>query len=96
MHWLDDPVDTGITADGFVLRVHEDDFEILVGRVLVDPVGIEDSKIGTATTDTLFGGRFERTLVFELVHTLVGGFACVVRLVNNTSWSPTSSTTNRM
>jgi hypothetical protein len=35
---LDDPVDAGIAADGLVLRVDEDDFEVLVGRVLVDPV----------------------------------------------------------
>lgn len=38
MDGLDDPVDAGIAADGFVLRVHEDDFVVLVGAVLVDPV----------------------------------------------------------
>jgi hypothetical protein len=37
---LDDPVDAGITTDGLVLRVDEDDFEILVGAVLVDPVRV--------------------------------------------------------
>jgi len=36
--WVDDPVDTGITTDSLVLRVYEDDFVVLVGGVLVDPV----------------------------------------------------------
>lgn len=29
--WVDDPVDTSVAADSFVLRVDEDDFEVLVG-----------------------------------------------------------------
>jgi hypothetical protein len=59
-----------------VLGVDEDDFVVLVGRVLVDPVRVEDAQVGAATTDTLFGGRLERALVLELVDTLVGGLAC--------------------
>lgn len=35
---VDDPVDSGILADGLVLRIDKDDFEILIGRILVDPV----------------------------------------------------------
>lgn len=35
---VDDPVDAGIAADSLVLRVDEDDLEVLVGGVLVDPV----------------------------------------------------------
>jgi hypothetical protein len=34
---LADPVDAGIAADGLVLRIHEDDLKVLVGRVLIDP-----------------------------------------------------------
>lgn len=40
VYGLDDPVDARITANGLVLRVDEDDLEIFVGRVLVDPVGV--------------------------------------------------------
>lgn len=58
-----------------MLRVNKDDFEVFVGRVLVDPVGVEDTKIGAAAADTLFGGGTKGSLVLELVHTLVGGFA---------------------
>lgn len=38
MNRVDDPADTRILADCLVLRVDEDDLEVLVGRVLVDPV----------------------------------------------------------
>ncbi len=74
---VDDPVDTRIAADGLVLGVDQNNFEVLVGGVLVDPVGVQDTQIGTATTDTLLGGRLEGSLVLELVNTLVGGLACI-------------------
>jgi hypothetical protein len=73
---LDDPVDTGIAADGLVLGVDEDDFVVLVRRVLVDPVRVEDAQVGAAAADTLLGGGLEGALVLELVDTLVGGLAC--------------------
>lgn len=38
---VDDPVDASITTDGLVLGVNEDNLEVLVGRVLVDPVGVQ-------------------------------------------------------
>jgi hypothetical protein len=65
---LDDPVDT---------RVDKDDLVVLVGRVLVDPVGVEDAEVSAAFADTLLSGRLERALVLELVDTLVGGLACL-------------------
>jgi hypothetical protein len=73
---VDDPVDAGIAADSLVLRVDEDDLEVLVGGVLVDPVRVEHAQIGAAAADTLLGSRLQRSLVLELVHTLVGGLAC--------------------
>ena len=50
---LDDPVDTGIPSDCLVLRVNEDDLKVLVCGVLVDPVRVENTQIGAATSDTL-------------------------------------------
>jgi hypothetical protein len=76
VHGVNDPVDAGILADDLVLGVNEDDFEVLVGRVLVDPVGVEDAEVGAAEADTLFSGGLQGALVLELVDTLVGGFAC--------------------
>jgi len=75
MNGVDDPADARITADGLVLRIDEDNLEVLVGRVLVDPVRVENTQVGAATSDTLLGSRLERSLVLELVHTLVGRLA---------------------
>jgi hypothetical protein len=71
-----DPVDAGITADGLVLGVDEDNLEVLVGGVLVDPVGVQDAQVSGAAADTLLSSRLESTLVLELVDTVVGGLAC--------------------
>ena len=73
---VDDPVDAGIATDSLVLRVDKDNLIVLVGRVLVDPVGVEDAEVGAAAADTLLSGGLEGTLVLELVDTLVGGLAC--------------------
>ena len=73
---LDDPVDARVAADGLVLGVDADDLVVLVGGVLVDPVGVEDAEVGAAAADTLLSGGLEGTLVLELVDTLVGGLAC--------------------
>lgn len=73
----DDPVDARVAADGLVLGVDQDHLVVLVGRVLVDPVGVQDAQVGAAAADTLLGGGLEGALVLELVHTLVGGLACM-------------------
>ena len=74
---VDDPADARVAADGLVLRVNEDNLEVFVGGVLVDPVRVENTQVGAATSDTLLGSRLERSLVLELVHTLVGRLACI-------------------
>lgn len=66
------PVDASITTDSLVLRVDEDDFVVLVGRVLVDPVGVQDTQVCASAANTLFGRRLQGSLVLELVDTLVG------------------------
>ena len=76
MNRLDDPVDSGVSADGLVRRINEDDLEVLVCRILVDPVRVQDSQIGTPATNSLLSGRSEGSLVLQLVDTLVGGLAC--------------------
>ena len=81
VHWVDDPVDAWVTADGFVLWVDEDDFVVLVGAVLVDPVAVENTQIGAAAADTLFSRGFERALVLELVDTLIDRLAYCISSV---------------
>ena len=81
MNGLYDPIDPRITTDCLVLRVDENDFKILVGRVLIDPVGIQNPQIRTPTTNTFLGSGFERALIFELIHTLIGRLACCKQIV---------------
>jgi hypothetical protein len=72
---IDDPVDTGVTTDSLMGGVDEDDFKVLVGSILVDPVRVEDTEVGTLATDTFFSSGLERALVLELVHTFVDRLA---------------------
>jgi hypothetical protein len=70
---VDDPVDTGITTDGLVVRIDKDDLEVLVGSILVNPVRVQDTQVSALATDTLLSGGLERALVLEVVDTLVDG-----------------------
>lgn len=76
VYGVDDPVDAGIAANSLVLGVDEDDLEVFVGGVLVDPVGVQHSQVGATTSDTLLSGGLQGTLVLELVDTLVDWLAC--------------------
>lgn len=76
MNRLDDPIDSRVATYGFVLGIDTDDFKVFVSGILVDPVGVQYPQIGTSATDTFFCGRFERSLVFQLVDSLVGRLAC--------------------
>mgnify|MGYP004700982797 FL=1 len=69
---VDNPVDAGISADSVVLRVNEDNLEVLVGRVLVNPVRVKNSEVTTTTASLLLGDGTVAALVLELVDTLVG------------------------
>jgi hypothetical protein len=75
VHWLDDPVDAWVAADSLVLRIDKNDLVVLVGGVLVNPVGVKDAEISASAADTLLGGGSKGALVLELVHTLVGWLA---------------------
>ena len=77
MGGVTDPVDAGIVADGVVEGVDHDDLEPLVGRVLTNPVGVEDAESTTATTDTSLGKSLEVSLRLLLVDTSVGGLTVV-------------------
>ena len=75
MNWFGDPADPGVAANSLMLRIHQDNLEVLVGRVLIDPVRVQYTQITTALAYTLFRSGPERALVLELVDTVVGGFA---------------------
>jgi len=75
VHRIHDPVDAWVAANSFVHWINENDFEVLICAVLVDPVRVEHTQVGAAAADTFLGGGAERALVLQLVHTLVGGLA---------------------
>lgn len=92
MDRVDDPVDPWVSSDSLVGRVNEDDLKILVCRILVDPVRVEDSQVGASSTDSFLGGRSEGSLVLQLVDTLVGGLACSHPKINYCSLPQSTST----
>lgn len=69
----DDPVDAGVVADSVVLRINQDDLEVLVGRVLSHPVGVENTEVSTGTTNLALSLNAERALVLQLADTLSRG-----------------------
>ena len=75
-----------------MLGVDEDDFVVLVGGVLVDPVRVENPQVGTPASNTLLSGGLKRTLVLELVDSLVGGFSKSGTLLDWLLASTTSDT----
>lgn len=88
VHWLSDPVVSGVTSDSLVLWVNEDNLEVLVGGVLVNPVRVEDSQVSSTTTNTLLSGGSEGFLVLQLRNTLVGWLT-----VSSTLWNRSLSVT---
>jgi len=75
VHGVDDPVDPRISADSFVLGIDKNNLVILVCRILIDPVGVEDPQVGASATDPSFSGGLQGSLILELIDTLVGGLA---------------------
>ncbi len=88
---IDDPVDARVVADLCVGWVDKNDFVVLVDGVLVDPVGVEDTKVGIFASDLLLGNTLQVALKLQVVDTLMFGLT-----VNHTTviLTLTSSTTN--
>lgn len=58
-----------------MVRVDENDFIVFVDTILVDPVGVQDTKVTAASANTLFSSRAKATLVLQVVDTLPDGLA---------------------
>ncbi len=70
VHSGTDPVDAWVSRDCFVVWVHENNFKVLVRRILVDPIRVQHAQIETSTGNSFFSSRTQRTLVFELIDSL--------------------------
>ncbi|GIL94303.1 hypothetical protein Vretimale_547, partial [Volvox reticuliferus] len=73
VHRVAKPVNAGIVADGVVGRVHEDHLEVLVARVLVHPVGVQDAQATALAADALLRHAAQVACGLELSDTLVHG-----------------------
>jgi len=73
VHRVDNPVDARIIADLDVGRIHENDFVIFHGSILVDPIGVENPQVAEFTSNLLLGHRLEIALEFDLIDTLIFG-----------------------
>jgi hypothetical protein len=54
-----------------VLRINKNNLKVFIGRILVDPIRIQNPQIGTFATNAFFSCGTQRTLVFQLIDSLV-------------------------
>ena len=73
MNTIGDPVDPRIVPNNHMRRVHHNDLIILHSRILIDPVRVEDTKIGKLASDLFFRHTLEVPLKLELGNTLMLG-----------------------
>jgi hypothetical protein len=95
VHRVDDPVDARVVTDLGVGGIYKNNFVILHGGVLVNPVGVKNTQVGKFTSDLLLGNTLEVTVELQMVDTLVLGLTedhtTVVRTLTS---STTDSATN--
>ena len=85
-----DPVNSGVSGDGLVVGVDKDDLVELEGSVLADPVGVEDSEVSAASSNSVLSSSSVRSVGLELVDTLVNGLS-VDNTLGDGSLAATSS-----
>ena len=69
---ITDPVGLGIPSDGRMGDVHHDNLEVLVGRVLSNPVGVEDPQTLESPAHSLLRDGLEVTLGLLLLNSTRG------------------------
>ena len=73
VHGVHNPVNTGVVADLLVRRINHNNFVVLHGGVLVDPVRVEYTKVGKFASGLLLSNALLITLRLNLPDTLVLG-----------------------
>ena len=67
------PVDARVVANLLVGRIHHDDFVVLHGGVLVDPVAVQHPQIGVTASGLFFRNTLQVAFKLEVVDTLMLG-----------------------
>ena len=71
VHRLADPVDARVVADGYMIRINQDDLVVFISSILIHPVGVKHTKISTNTSHSLFRDALKVSGELDLVDTLV-------------------------
>lgn len=79
---LADPVHARIATDSLMARINKDHLVVLVGGILIDPVGVQDTEVRAATANTLLSNRLQVTGGLQLVHTMASGLTADLTLGN--------------
>lgn len=66
-----DPVDSGISSDGLVEWVNKDNLIELVGSILTNPIGVENSEILCSSSNSVFSKGSVGSCWLQLCDTLV-------------------------
>lgn len=53
VNWSAEPVDSRVTTNCLVERIHHDDFEVFESGIFRNPVGVEHSKTAAMAANTL-------------------------------------------
>jgi hypothetical protein len=73
VHGVDNPIDTRVVAYPEMGGINQNNFVVFHGRVLVDPVGVENAQVGEFAPSLLLGNRLKIALELNLFNTLVLG-----------------------
>merc|ERR1719477_228505 len=68
LDWATHPVDLGIPGDGGVVHIHHDDLEVLVGRILSNPVRVQNSQTLESPANTFLSDGLKIPLWLLLLH----------------------------
>jgi hypothetical protein len=68
---VDNPVDASVVTDLGMRRIDQNDFKVLHGGILIDPVRVQDTQVGVLASNLLFSETLQIALELELVDTLM-------------------------
>jgi len=90
--WSAHPVDLGVPSDGCVVNIHHDHLVVLVGRVLPNPVRVEDPQSLESPSHPFFSNRLKIPFWLLLFHSSRGfGFSIRTTLGN---WALAATTSH--
>ena len=79
---VDDPVDSRVIANLGVGRIYQNNFIVLHGGILVDPIRVQDTQVSVLLSSFFFRQRLQVSFKFQLVDTLMP----VINQVDDKKW----------